>query len=377
MKNVEEFYMAIEKLHGYKNNGKVYLFYYDETNNYRKVIITEKGLNDFKVMFDNFTIGGICFEIEKEIDTKDLISNLKLQKGQELKSKTFFRGKNSFKDCIEHPKLFQILNWILKNTYIHYSDIDSIYFSVIDIVDSICNNPIAKYFPKELIDAFKDELYWAIRNNFIFFLDICKKTHYPNLIDENIGIFCKGIVDIINKEQEKNCTLELLKDLIEQYTDYKDLIFLKDNEEKIIMDSFYSLRQQRCIIFTNSMHIFDKELIDEQKMNDDSMILDDGNKLLNYKFVDSKDEINIQISDIIIYLIAKYLKFLTYYSNEYIDRTIKSLNKIGKENLVLLIKIINKSNEENTFFLETINSQTVNLRRNITNQHIEDILKTL
>ena len=374
MINVEEFFTAIEQLHGYKDNGKEYIFYYDETNNYRKVKITEKGLNDFKVMFDNFTLGGICFEKSKERDNKELIKNLKLQTGQELKSRTFFKGKNTFKDCIEHKKLNIILNWILNNAYVHYSDIDSIYFSVIDIVDSICNNPIAKYFPQGLIDTFKDELYWAIRSNFEIFLDICKKTDYPNVTNEKIKIFCKGLIDIINKEQEKYTTLELIKDLIEQFINYNDLIFLKDNEERIIMESFYSLRQQRCIIFRNSMHIFDKELVDEQKMNDEYMALNDGNKLENYKFLDSKDEVNIQISDIIIYVIAKYLKFLTHYPNENVDNTLKSLNEMGRENLTRLIQIINKSNKENIFFLETINSQRINLKRNLMNQHIENVL---
>ena len=69
MINVEEFFTAIEELHGYVDNGKKYIFYYDETNNYRKVKITEKGLNDFKVLFDNFTLGGICFEKNKEKET--------------------------------------------------------------------------------------------------------------------------------------------------------------------------------------------------------------------------------------------------------------------------------------------------------------------
>lgn len=374
MINVEEFFTAIEELHGYVDNGKKYIFYYDETNNYRKVKITEKGLNDFKVLFDNFTLGGICFEKNKEKDNKELIMNLKLQTGQELKSKTFFKGKNTFKDCIEHNKLNLILNWVLSNAYVHYSDIDSIYFSVIDIVDSICNNPIGKYFPQDLIDAFNDELYWAIRNNFYFFLNICKKTDYPNVTNEKIKIFYKGLVNIINKEKEKYNTLKLLKDLIEQFINCNDLIFLKDNEERTIMDSFYSLRQQRCIIFRDSMHIFDKELVDEQKMNDEYMILDDGDRLENYKFIDSKDEVNIQISDIIVYIIAKYLKFLTHYPNENVENTLKSMNKIGKENLIILIQIINKSNKENTFFLETINSQRVNLRRNLMNQYIENIL---
>lgn len=263
MINVDEFFEAIKQLHGYKDNGKKYIFYYDETNNYRKVKITEKGLNDFKVLFDNYTLGGVCFEQSNEKNPEELIKKLKLQVGQELKSKTFFRGKNTFKDCIENERLNLLLTWVLNYAYVHYSDIDSIYFSIMDIVESICNNSIGKHFPQDLICALKDELYCAIRLNFEFFLDICKKTSYPNVTNKKI--FCKGLIDIINKEQEKFTTLELLKDLIKQFIDVDDLIFLKDNEEKIIMESFYLLRQQRCIIFRNSMHIFDKELIDEQK----------------------------------------------------------------------------------------------------------------
>lgn len=374
MINVEEFYTAIEQLHGYKNNEKKYVFYYDETNNYRKVKITENGFNDFNVMLNNYTLGGICFEKSKEKDIGELIKNLKLQNNQELKSKTFFRGKNTFKDCIENQKLNLILNWIFNNAYIHYLDIDSVYFSVIDIVDSVCSNSIAKLLPLDLTYAFKDELYLAIRSNIESFIDICKRTEYPNIKSENVKIFCQWLIDIIEKEHGKYYTLELLKDLIRRVIN-DELLFLKDNDVGIIMDSFYSLRQQKCIIFRDSMHIFDKELIDEQKMNDEYMAFNDGKKLENYKFMDSKDETNIQVSDIIVYIIAKYLKFLTYCPNEIADFTIKNLSDLGRKNLTTLIQIINKSNEENPFFLETINSQSVNYRRNLMNEHIENILR--
>ncbi len=374
MINVEEFYPVIEKLHGYKDNGKKYIFYYDETNNYRKVRITKKGLSNFKVLFDNYTLGGICFKKNNQKDSKDLISKLGLQSNQELKSRTFFRGKNTFKECIQHKKLNIILNWVLNNAYIHYADIDVIFFSVIDIVESVCNNKIAKLFPRDLIEMFEDELYCAIMNNFYFFLDICKETGYPNVTGEKIRIFCKGLIDIIDKEHGKNNTLELLKQLIKESLYNNDLIFLKYNEEGTLMESFYSLRQQRCIIFKNSVHIFDKEIIDEKKMNEEYMVFNDGNKLKNYKFLDSKDETNIQISDIIIYLIAKYLNFLSHCSNKVVDNDIKALNEIGRDNLNTLIQIIDKSNNESIFFIETVNSRSINLRRNIMSQHIENLL---
>ena len=60
---------AIKELNNYPNNKKAYNFFYDETNNYRKISLTNKGFNDNKVLTDNFTLGGICIEKDKCIDT--------------------------------------------------------------------------------------------------------------------------------------------------------------------------------------------------------------------------------------------------------------------------------------------------------------------
>lgn len=376
MLNVEEIYQGIEELHGYKDNGKIYTFYYDETNNYRKVRITNNGLNDFKVLMNNFTLGGICFEKNKKKNVDELIEDLKLQKGQELKSKTFFKGLNSFEQCISHNKINIILDWILENAYIHYSDVDSLYFSIIDIVDSFCENDINKYLPQDLTNAFKDELYDLIKRNIVYFLTICQKVNYPNVTGKNIKIFCDSLIYMINNENSKEYyTLEFFKELIEMQKNSPRLIFLQGNEEKTIMNSFYSLRQQRCIIFKNSEHVFDKELIDEQKMKKERMLLKSGERLNNYKFIDSKEEDNVQISDIVIYLISKYLKFLSYNTVENIENTINNLNMIGRENLIKLIKNIDKSNYENPFFIETINPQRINLNRYLMNEYIESLLK--
>ena len=51
---------------------------------------------------------------------------------------------NVFRECIGHKKLNLILNWILENAYVHYSDLDGFYYTVIDIVDSICDTEIGK-----------------------------------------------------------------------------------------------------------------------------------------------------------------------------------------------------------------------------------------
>ena len=66
---------------------------------------------------------------------------------------------------------------------------------------------------------------------------------------------------------------------------------------------------------------------------------------------------------------------MSYNSEEYIDNSVKKMNETGKENLWKLIKVIDKSDKENKFFIESINSQRINLNRNIMNSHIENLLK--
>ena len=66
---------------------------------------------------------------------------------------------NVFGECIGNKKLNLILNWILENAYVHYSDLDGFYYTVIDIVDSICDTEIGKKMPWQLMEAFKSELY--------------------------------------------------------------------------------------------------------------------------------------------------------------------------------------------------------------------------
>lgn len=120
--------------------------------------------------------------------------------------------------------------------------------------------------------------------------------------------------------------------------------------------------------------MFDKEEKDEEEMNLNKMLLNDETELKNFEFMDSKEHIELQISDIIIYLISKYLKFFTYNSAEDIDNKIKNLTEIGRKNLKKLIKIINKSDKENSFFICTVTAEKIRFNRQIMNQHIEFLL---
>ena len=83
--DIELIRTLIKEINNDNMPNKAYNFYYDETNNYRKVKLLDFGLGfkDNRVLTDNYTLGGICIEQEKVLDTDKLMTSLKLQKNQE------------------------------------------------------------------------------------------------------------------------------------------------------------------------------------------------------------------------------------------------------------------------------------------------------
>lgn len=377
---VDEFTKLLYEVNGYRENDREYIFYYDETNNYRKVRLTDRGFNNNNILVDNYVIGGICIKKDSNISNiMKLRDNLNISKTQELKSAQLYRGKKNFEEILKNRNLYFILNWILDNAYIHYTDMDNFYYTVIDIVDSICASDIGRMLPQDLIEAMKDEVYWLLKNNLDFFVNLCNATNYPNVDKNNIEFFCSALIYLIENTLEENeeqyFVLETFRQFLKSARKNNELVFLRDYEEKTIVESFYGIRQQRCMIFQKSFHFFDNEDKDKELMEKEKMILNSKAELKNYKFIDSKEKFEIQLSDCIVSLIAKYLKFLTYNSVKYVDECVEKMNSLEKYNMNKIIQILNKSDKENPYFIETINSQKINLNRKIMNDHIEFKLK--
>ena len=256
---------------------------------------------------------------------------------------------------------------------------DNFFFIVIDIVDSLVDDSIVVKFPKDMVDYMKNELYLLLKTNIDYFINLCNKTNYPNVNENDVELFCNGIISLIDVNIQRfddgtKFFLEMLRQLFKSKRKSRELVFLKNNEDKTIVEGYYGNSQQRCITFQKSKHIFDREDKDEEAMADNLMVLKDGNLLKNYKFVDSKEYLEIQISDVIVAIIAKYLSFLSNNTAEYIDEKILNLNNTGKINLKKLIEIINKSDKENKFFIATVNPFQIINYRNLMNQHVEFLL---
>ena len=112
-------------------------FYYDETNNIRKFYVRETDFNSSFIA--NFVLGGLVHEGEAP-DVTSLIESFKLQKTtKEVKFKHIAKG--DFLNCLKSEKLKLFLQFIKgSKLYVHYSNLNILYWAIVDIVDSAIAN---------------------------------------------------------------------------------------------------------------------------------------------------------------------------------------------------------------------------------------------
>jgi hypothetical protein len=124
------------RLHGLTKADGVYTFYYDETNNIRKLRVGPKGLNVGTPK--TFVLGGIVHEgLPRGLDIETLRSAMRIQKtAAEIKLEHVAGG--NFLNLLRSAKLTSFLRWVSNSgLMIHYMDVDPFYWSIVDIIDSI------------------------------------------------------------------------------------------------------------------------------------------------------------------------------------------------------------------------------------------------
>ena len=201
---LQRLYLSMHKL---QNIDDVYTFYYDETNNIRTLKVTENGLNIQNQQIC-FTLGGILYKEKRnhDVEFNKLRSILQLQKStQEIKLCHLVKG--DFLKILESKKIKTFLGWLLKEKLlIHYSVVDVLYYSTVDIVDTI----ISESFQGKLCHyhrQFKNDLYKILRENLEQTLNIFRFYQYPSIRKGSFSHFVSEVKDL----------LEYSSDLLEHF----------------------------------------------------------------------------------------------------------------------------------------------------------------
>lgn len=224
------------------------------------------------------------------------------------------------------------------------------FWGISDIIDSIIADSDLPYLPNN-INNMKYVFFKYVRKDIHNFLDILNQYHYPDIHNNEVASFCDALVkwvmhldmcaesnskEFINFDQ---LILECIIQLLNSCRNSKVLTFLNHNDEDVLMDSYDIFYIRPIYMFCNSIHIFDEEPQIQKKLRTDDIVINQK-KLNNYKFVNSKDDKWIQISDAIVGILGKLFVYVNSSTEKNIHFDITNLNNHQFDNIRKLISLI-------------------------------------
>lgn len=354
---------SICELTGIPPCNDVYTFYYDETGNCRKFSLTEKGYNSEEAVENNFILAGVLHPgISFDVNFDVLYSQLGYSEEQkELKFKHIYHNSKSFIEFIGSKRATAYITWLFESgLYVHYSTLNNLYYSLVDIVDSLF-----ELFPyivcnPEMCMGIKSALYDFVIQYKEDVTKLLIEHGYPNI--QNCRAFCNDFCVFIKQyNNEENYYpgffMEMLRQMLKEAGKREELIFVQDNEPNKLIDEYYLFYLERCELFSKSHHIFDEEKTVQAKIK--GTILKENNKeFINYEFRNSKDSKFIQISDLWCGLLSKLFRFLDDNTIDSIKIIKQSLSQQQKENVSHIFSLIYKSEKKCKLFLKNSNAAT-------------------
>lgn len=318
-----------------------YSLYFDESGNTRCFWIKDGKFNVDP--FTHFVLGGIVADnaVDFEYAKKRIGCNVTVQ---EIKSRNVYKG--DFETCLKSTMLKNFLNLIIEQKWmVHFSVVELFYYAIVDIVDSIMDVGTDT-------DQIKNELYRILRHNISMTQQIMIKYEYPNVSDNKKKGFLNSCIKVLDnyiadtgRANELTFKLRMAFQLAQERT---ELQFIQDEDTGNLLHSFLHFYLRPIYMFKNSQLILDEELSIQEKLEHYCLSLD-GATLENYQFVNSKDNAMVQLSDVMMGIIARYLRFV----NTNIDNVDNAASKFDANQLASLCQlnnILNTSASENPAF---------------------------
>lgn len=343
-----------------------YYMYFDETNNVKSVTANknaeiQRTLNIDHVQ-EHFLLGGIAMkEFEEPLTLNDFKKaiNISLKSPmQEIKSGSIYKG--DFLHVIRSRKLTPVLELIRnKHWFIHYSDVNILYYCIVDIVDSLLYNSSFQnlWWNPNVFFWLKDEFYRIFTSNLQENLERLLKFDYPDVKKKDLHAFRESIAEMIlhyhmNGGVFNQYTALLVQVLSDSEAHQRDMVFVQDEEKGILIDDFVHFYTTRISVLASSNLTLDNEGDIIAYLQKTPLFMDE--KLLaNHQFVDSKSNTFIQLSDIVVGLLARYFAFVDKKWDD-IKKDLDQLTDTALQNLHLLNEILIYSEQENRLFCDQV-----------------------
>jgi hypothetical protein len=327
------------------NVDEPYTFYYDETNNVRKLHLTSVGMNVRRP--DCFVLGGIVHRgAPRPIALTELHAALRLQSSvKEIKLKHL--GAGGFLELLASPKVETFLEWLTAQEFLlHYQVTDLLYWSIVDIVDSIVTEAgemvlmVAHLF-------LKDSLYTVLRDDVDGTAELLGRFNYPDVGRKQRSAFIAELLDLVKRREPllDHFSFYMLKGLLQMARGLRSLPYLEDEKPNVLIDGFGSFFLNRLCLFTNSQHVLDDEKQIEAYLKSHPLS-DNGIPLHHFRFANSQREAGVQLSDPVAGLLGKLFSHLNRTPLDELAAEMANLTDQQRRNLTLLARLLDASTDE-------------------------------
>lgn len=277
---------------------KEYILYYDESNNAKKY-----SLNDILIL------GGLAYKGEnKDYDVDKLSISI-----------NDLSDSHDFIDTISSKEVNQLLKWLLENDiYIHYCNMNSLYFAIDDISASILQFSGSEMF----IAIIKDMFYRYAKADLDIFNELLDRFSYSHIRKCQCIEFCTSLIEWVEKlrahynNENDDFMLRVIKQFTEGSMKRNKSVFSGNSDEELLKDCYESLHKYQSTASSNG------------RLKD--------------------------LSAVMVELLRRFFEFINKSNKKEYKDIIDELSNIQVENIVLLYRLIKKSNDENKEFIEDL-----------------------
>ncbi len=338
--------------------------YYDETNNIRRLTLSAVGLNNDPDRM--FALAGIALKPGKEIVGWDALrKEMGIQvTATEIKYKHV--APTGYEGALASERLALFLEWLTESeTLIHYSVLDVLYWSVLDIIESLMDDERINIY--EVHMELKNELAFAVKVDPKAFMTLVHGFGYPNLNRTDVPAFLEFVLAFVERRLPKNRNLatESLKQLLRGAAKLPrlELTFLHDNEPGELISDFSVHFMHVLCIFKQASHVLDRETHIERILK--NFEIRNGARRLDYRFSDSKSDIGIQASDVIAGLIGQHFTYVQGHSLPELEKALDRFSERQHKNLNLLRGLIQASDAYSNGLLHAVQPLDTGLKNDM------------
>lgn len=349
-------------VHGIRRADDKFAFFYDETNNIRKLTLTDAGTNVKK--HKNFVLGGIVLQEGHALpDIAPLRVALGMQDNAcEIKFKHVANG--DFEAALASSKMLRFLGWLIEQRLaIHYSSINIVYWSIVDIIDSIIASKRFEAF-SDARQEMKNELYRIACLDKPAFMGLMRRHDYPSIQSGKAGAFIVDVEAFLNvhSPRPENLPTGMLKEMVRKAKGLTVLPFLEGGNPDVLIGSFSSFFTMPILLFENATHVFDREIQVEKSLNADGF--KQRAQGIDYRFSDSKADPGIQLADVVVGLIGKYQDFVEEHRLPELLARKKGWSATQTETFALLRGLIDYSDDISNAFIHRITAMDSEWKNN-------------